>query len=186
MKRNKNSLKSLGIILVLAAITYFGTSEYFKRAEDVSDFGGMEESEVEMNIKSDLQGVVTHVSDGDTMVLKDSLGKTHKVRIDGIDAPEMGQDFGKQSKSFLEKLILNKRVSVEVVGIDQYRRILGVVSVNGTDVNKAMLRNGMAWQYKYNKNKEYALLVKQAKEQNKNIWSNPNAIDPHQWRKENK
>lgn len=176
-------------MLLLLAIAYFGGSEYIKRAQDINDFAATKPEvniDKKTKVASFLHGLVTHVSDGDTMILKDSVGDTHKIRLNGIDAPEMGQEFGNESKAFLERLVLNKSVTVEVVGVDQYRRILGVVAFGSKDVNKAMLENGMAWQYKYNKDEVYASLVRNARNKRLNIWSNPDALDPHAWRKKHK
>lgn len=176
-------------MLVIAGVAYFGGSEYIKRARDINDFS-IEKSDVNIGqsseVESILKGKIVHVSDGDTVLLEDSVGGKHRVRLNGIDAPELGQEFGNESKDFLENLVQDKKVTVEVIGIDQYTRILGVIKVGKRDINKAMLENGYAWQYKYNKDKVYTSLVEKAKSKRLNIWSNPDAMDPHTWRKKHK
>lgn len=132
-----------------------------------------------------LNGRITRVSDGDTVVLTDTKSKRHKIRLDGIDAPEIGQPFGYEAKDFVEKLVLNKDVKVKIIGVDQYNRILGIVYTGGININEELLSNGLAWQYHFNKNSEYEKLVQQAKKNRINIWSDNNSLDPYTWRKRN-
>ena len=69
-------------------------------------------------------GKVIWITDGDTVkVLRDN--QTVKIRLSGIDAPEMDQPFGKQSKRFVSKLIFGKTVDVKDLGLDRYKRTLG-------------------------------------------------------------
>jgi endonuclease YncB( thermonuclease family) len=46
-------------------------------------------------------GKVVSVHDGDTLTLRTDDGRTLKVRLQGIDAPELGQPFGKRSRDEL-------------------------------------------------------------------------------------
>lgn len=41
-----------------------------------------------------IEGRIVGVSDGDTITLLDVDNRQHKIRLDGIDAPERGQQFG--------------------------------------------------------------------------------------------
>jgi hypothetical protein len=50
-----------------------------------------------------LSGVVTHVADGDTLDFT-ANGQTHTIRLDGIDAPEGGQAFGREARLQLRAL----------------------------------------------------------------------------------
>ena len=71
-------------------------------------------------------GKVIGITDGDTVkVLRDN--QTVKIRLSGIDAPEMDQPFGKQSKRFVSKLIFGKTVDVKDLGLDRYKRTLGYI-----------------------------------------------------------
>ncbi len=82
-----------------------------------------------------LKGRVVRVSDGDTVVLLDADNLQHKIRLNGINAPENGQPYGDKSKGYLSSLIAGKEVAVEVKGKDQYqyKRILGVVYLGEVD-----------------------------------------------------
>lgn len=133
-----------------------------------------------------LRGKVVRVSDGDTVVLLDADNTQHKIRLNGIDAPENGQPYGDKSKEYLSNLIAGKEVTVEVKGTDQYKRILGVVYLGEVNINAEMVRAGYAWNYKYSKDKYYIKLQEKAKAEKKGLWMDSNAIDPWMWRKERK
>ena len=60
-----------------------------------------------------ISGKVIRVSDGDTILLQ-SGSQRIKVRMYGIDAPELKQSYGKDSKNYLENRILNKNIKMEV------------------------------------------------------------------------
>jgi len=81
-----------------------------------------------------LQGKVVSVSDGDTIKVLDATNTQHKIRLQGIDAPEKAQPFGQKSKQSLSQLVYNKQVTVEYQKKDKYGRTLGKVLHNGTDV----------------------------------------------------
>lgn len=96
-----------------------------------------------------LQGKVIAVADGDTITILDSGNKQHRIRLLGIDAPERSQDFGTNAKQHLSDLVFGKQVAVRYDKTDQYRRTLGKVMLGDLDVNREMLRAGLAWHYKY-------------------------------------
>ena len=57
-------------------------------------------------------GVVTKIIDGDSVVIiHDNILK--KIRLSYIDAPEISQDYGEDSKYFLTNLLLDKIVLVD-------------------------------------------------------------------------
>jgi endonuclease YncB( thermonuclease family) len=96
-----------------------------------------------------LEGKVIAVADGDTITILDSGNKQHRIRLLGIDAPERSQDFGTNAKQHLSDLVFGKQVAVRYDKTDQYRRTLGKVMLDDRDVNREMLRAGLAWHYKY-------------------------------------
>ena len=88
------------------------------------------------------------VSDGDTITVLDSENKQHKVRINGIDAPERGQAFGERSTQSLSALVFQKRVEARCHKKDRYGREVCAVYVNLRDVGLEQVRQGMVWHYK--------------------------------------
>ena len=97
---------------------------------------------------SALLGTVTAVHDGDTLTLSTGNSVEH-VRLQGIDAPELAQDFGEQARQALTERTLQQPVRVVYTQRDRYDRVLGqVFTADCTDVNQRLLELGMAWFYK--------------------------------------
>ena len=51
-----------------------------------------------------IEGKVIHIADGDTITILDASKQQHRIRINGIDAPEKGQPFGERSKQNLTRM----------------------------------------------------------------------------------
>lgn len=137
-----------------------------------------------------LEGKVVGMADGDTITVLEANNTQHKIRLQGIDAPEKAQAFGQKSKQSLHQLIHNKQVSVEFQKKDKYGRIVGKVLHEGTDVCLEQIKLGMAWHYKQyasEQSKEdretYALAELRAQSQKIGLWKDTNAIPPWEFRK---
>jgi len=92
------------------------------------------------------------VYSGDTFtVLVDD--KEFPVRLYGIDAPEydeeasasLNQPFGKEARDYVIAKIKGKTVQVDAYGPDAAGQIVALVSVDGENLNAALLRDGYAW-----------------------------------------
>jgi hypothetical protein len=71
-----------------------------------------------------LTGRVVGVQDGDTLTLL--VGRQPvKVRLAGIDAPELAQPYGQKAKQALSDRAYGKEARVESAGPDRYGRTLG-------------------------------------------------------------
>ena len=94
-------------------------------------------------------GKVTSVYDGDTITVITNTGEKHKIRFYGIDSPEMKpkQDYGLEARNYLNSMIYNKEVEVDVKDTDRYGRTVGEVFYKGKSVNVEMVKNGYAWYY---------------------------------------
>lgn len=132
-------------------------------------------------------GKVIRVSDGDTIVILTADNTQTRIRLDGIDCPETGQDYGQKAKQFVADLCAGKTIKIENKGIDRYKRVLGVVIVDGVNVNEELVRNGLAWHYKhFSKSTRLDSLERLAKSEKLNIWSVPDPIAPWDFRKQKK
>ena len=102
------------------------------------------------------QWQVLSIHDGDTIkVEKDGI--TEKVRFCGIDAPEISQPLGKESRDYLRSLVSpTNKVQISIVGTDKYSRKIGEIFViaDGTEkfINEEMTKSGMAYNYDTYKN----------------------------------
>ena len=91
-----------------------------------------------------MTGVVTSVHDGDTIKIGTTI-----VRLDAIDAPELAQTYGVQSRDKLKSLVEGKSVTVYYSKVDKYGRTVGSVFASGCAfANLQQVRSGSAWHYK--------------------------------------
>jgi len=78
-----------------------------------------------------LTGKVVKVADGDTVTILDN-NTQHKIRLQGIDAPERKQPFGNASRKHLATLVAGQEITVKWENRDRYGRIVGFVIVRRT------------------------------------------------------
>lgn len=129
-----------------------------------------------------LRGKVTAVGDGDSLTLLVDKQEI-KVRLEGIDAPELSQPFGKESKEILEFKALDKVANVFVAGKDQYGRCLGVLFVNDINVNQRLVMGGWAWHYKkFNDDRTLAALEIRARTFKSGLWAEADPMPPWEYK----
>ena len=126
---------------------------------------------------------VEKIIDGDT-VYASLEGKTYKLRLTEIDAPERDQPFGRQSKVFLRELLKDGEFDADISGKDQYGRYLARLYDNGVDINRKMVNEGMAWVYDfYVTDKTFYKNQQSAQQEKKGIWSKRFPAPPWEWRR---
>jgi endonuclease YncB( thermonuclease family) len=91
-----------------------------------------------------LFGKVIEVNSGDVITIF-NLNRPVRVRLLGVDAPEMDQAFGDVAKKHLSDLVYDKSVLVEYSGISADSSLTGRVSLNNADIGAQMIRDGAAW-----------------------------------------
>lgn len=129
---------------------------------------------------------VVSVHDGDTITVRST--ETSKIRLYGIDAPELKQPHGQASKHALSEMTFGKSVKVTPIGKDRYGRILAKVEFDGVDVNRAMVEQGGAWWYEQYAKGSFDLQNAQSKAQAEKIglWAEMQPIAPWDYRKKGK
>ena len=137
-----------------------------------------------------IDALVVKVADGDTITVLDGQKKTHKVRLQGIDAPEKKQAYGEKSKQNLAFLIYNRTVHVEYSKYDKYGRIIGKVSLKGQDICLEQITKGMAWHYKKYQNEQstidrelYRSTEITARDSKIGLWNDVHPTTPWDFRK---
>jgi endonuclease YncB( thermonuclease family) len=130
-------------------------------------------------------GVVSFVTDGDTLwVQPDRGGATQKLRILGIDAPEICQVGGEASRSALIQLALRQRVSVTVTRKDVYGRGLARIYLGNQDLGAQMVKSGQAWSYRWQKSPgPYAREQALAQQLQLGVFSGGRAVNPKDFRR---
>ena len=140
---------------------------------------------------------IPRVYDGDT-VKAEGHDIEIKIRLVGIDAPETsrkkhepGQPFSQQATKHLAGLVLNKVVDVKGYGMDRYNRVLGVIFVDGVNVNLEMVSVGLAEVYDGRPPRgfdtgPYVEAEKEAREAKRGMWvQGDKYISPREWRRSN-
>ena len=135
-----------------------------------------------------VSGVVTRVVDGDTLWVKTAIAvKPVKVRIVGIDAPEICQAGGRASREALVRRLLGQLVTLSTSTSsirDDYGRLLAKINLRGEDVGHWMVVNGHAWSYPYRSNRgPYAAEQSQAEAGRRGFFGDSAAENPRSFRK---
>ena len=127
---------------------------------------------------------VVKVNDGDTITIMMN-GEKQKIRLYGIDTPEINQSFGTEAKQFLSDQILNRDVEIEVKDTDRYKRLVAVVYLNNKSMNELLLKEGWAWWYEVYAKKEYKYkeLQEEAQKRKRGMWRNKGNIPPWEFRR---
>lgn len=91
--------------------------------------------------------VVASVTDGDTVKAYID-GLLQACRLEGIDAPELDQPFGPESKQALERLVVGKaNIRAGVGKRDLYGRMMTTLYAGERNVNVTLVERGYAWHY---------------------------------------
>jgi endonuclease YncB( thermonuclease family) len=135
-------------------------------------------------------GQVVGISDGDTITVQNSNNEKVKIRLAGIDCPESFQVHGEAAKQFISSIVSGKRVRIEPETIDQYGRTVGMVLVNGKNINEQLVAQGHGWVFrKYctaDYCKEWLNLEEKARKAQAGLWQDANPQPPWEWRAEQK
>jgi len=136
----------------------------------------------------ELTCTVRSVFDGDTLAASCPDGEV-RVRVFGIDAPEMGQEpWGDRSKEALRGLLPRRdSVRLRVMDQDRYHRTVAQVFAGERDVGLEMVRQGRARVYEqYNDSPVYQQAEAEARRARRGIWEKPGGQqDPATWRRLN-
>jgi endonuclease YncB( thermonuclease family)/methylphosphotriester-DNA--protein-cysteine methyltransferase len=145
------------------------------------------------NVQLVIEGKVVGVHDGDTVTVVDQANKKFTIRLQGIDAPELKQEFGAASQKNLSAMVLGKQVSIYWNKVDKYRRTVGTIMLDGRDINIEQVKAGVAWHYKKYEDEQspadrvtYAAAEETARAAKLGLWSAANVVAPGDWRQETK
>jgi endonuclease YncB( thermonuclease family) len=133
-------------------------------------------------------GRVVAVADGDTLTISTDTGKA-VVRLNGIDAPERGQPHDSEARTALAALAEGRLVTLDTNKRDRYGRLVGRVSIDGTDIGLTMIAEGHAWAFRRYLNElpradryAYREAEAQARSASKGLWAQAAPMPPWEWR----
>jgi micrococcal nuclease len=131
-----------------------------------------------------ISGKVISVIDGNTFEILTAEKESYKIMFFGIDSPELTQEYGEKAKDFLEKMILEKTISVEIQGKDRWGTRLGTFEVDGEDPRIKLLEEGLAWTAERNPIEALDALKEKAKQDGKGLWQETEPVAPWTFRRQ--
>ena len=141
-------------------------------------------------IAAEIEGTIVGVADGDTVTLLDASKTQHRIRLDGIDAPERTQPHGQRARQSLAELAHGRTARAHCPKVDRYGRAVCRVIVDGVDVGLEQIRRGFAWHYvKYAHEQRaidranYARAESDARSAHAGLWSFSDPTPPWDYRR---
>jgi endonuclease YncB( thermonuclease family) len=132
----------------------------------------------------DFSGVVTNIIDGDTIEVS-ANGKNKKIRLYGIDCPELAQPYGQEAKNYTYLRAIYKTVKVRYIDLDNYGRILAyIILPDGSNLNQEIVKAGYAWRYFNSNDPKLGQLESEARASGSGLWSDYKPTPPWEWRKQ--
>lgn len=126
---------------------------------------------------------VCSVHDGDTL----RLCSGERIRLWGIDAPELKQPMGEASRDYLRALVKDREVDLACKGKSYNRRVCCVkVRVDGRslDLQRELVGHGLAFDDKRYSGGAYMEAEAFARKMNRGTWRLPGGgVRPWVWRK---
>ena len=128
------------------------------------------------------------IADGETLTLL--VDKTqHRIRIDGIDAPERTQPYSQRARQSLDDLAKGKQATAQCSKVDKYGRDVCLVIIDGTDIGLEQLRRGLAWFFvRYaeelspDRRTQYEAAEAEAKAKGRGLWRDITPVPPWDYR----
>ena len=127
-----------------------------------------------------IDGKCVKVIDGDTILVECEKGR-QTVEIDGIDAPELGQPWGKDVRSFVKNMVGGESIELEVVSSDA-DVIRARVMIDGADLSEILVSRGLAWVPDDAGDPELAELGERARKLPCGLWTDTDAQAPWEFR----
>jgi len=131
-----------------------------------------------------LFGKVIEVNSGDVITIY-NLNRPVRVKLMGVDAPEMNQAFGDVAQRHLADLVFEKSVVVEYAGIAADSSLTGRVLLNDADIGAQMIRDGAAWfdlrsgdRLSANDREIYQQSETAARGEKRGLWQQENPVAP--------
>ncbi|MPZ16647.1 MAG: hypothetical protein GEV06_01845 [Luteitalea sp.] len=128
---------------------------------------------------------VIEVVDGDTIIVNDARGPL-TLHLDGIDAPELDQELGREARTFLDALAVSRVVTVRVKSrAPAGAESIAWVELKGSSLSLALLEEGLAWYCRrHSGNRDLQRAETMARVKKKGLWRTLHPMPPWQHRGE--
>lgn len=134
---------------------------------------------------------VLKVYDGDTITVRRlNLRRSQtSIRMAYIDAPEIKQTYGNESRETLQGYVLDRWVKVTVIQKDKYGRYVAEVRRGRQYINALMVQKGAAWAYpdyirSEQQKKEWLGFQQHAKQKKRGLWNSRSPQAPQAYRRQ--
>ncbi|MDO5675388.1 MAG: thermonuclease family protein [bacterium] len=134
------------------------------------------------------QASVVSVGDGDSLKVRRDT-RVLKVRLYGIDSPELNQAHGRAARSVARQwLPPGRQIEVEPMYRDNYGRIVALVWVQGRLINAELVQSGAAWVYpRFCRSQDICrpmnALQEEARQARRGLWQEKQPEPPWQWKR---
>ncbi|MBX9787552.1 MAG: thermonuclease family protein [Pirellulales bacterium] len=136
----------------------------------------------------ELAGRVIDIPDSDVVVIQFGT-QQRTVRLAGVDAPEMPQPYGGTARMALVRWASGRQAIVEVTRREQGDRLEGRVLVDGRDLGRDLVDQGLAWRLPLvdesragDYSRDLAAVERMARRRHRGLWSRSSPLPPWQWR----
>jgi endonuclease YncB( thermonuclease family) len=141
-----------------------------------------------------VEGIVLDVHDGDSFTFRGDNGRRLRIRVSGIDAPELHQPYADQSRRHLEEMLRGRRLRIDPIKQDVFDRTVAKVWVLDpdqppTDAALSLVEAGLAWHFvRYRADQppadvpRYAQAERAARARRAGLWQDAEAEAPWDFR----
>lgn len=139
---------------------------------------------------SSFTGRTIDVADGDTITVLNQNNESVKIRLAGNDCPEGSQANGNNVKQFTLSKVSEKRARIQPETVDKYGRTVGIVLINGENLNEEIVSHGHGWVYRKYCTADYCndwlKLEETARDARIGLWEDKKPQPPWDWRTEHR
>ena len=135
------------------------------------------------------RGKVVKINTGDSFIIISLQNSFDRVRLYGVDCPELDQPGGREAVRASSELIFMQEVALTPLEPDEHGRFTSLVQLpGGLLLNEELVRLGLAWVDPRHCREawcgSWARLEEEARAARRGLWADENPVPPWQWRGE--
>jgi endonuclease YncB( thermonuclease family) len=132
-----------------------------------------------------LEGSVRYVADGDSLGFAPARGGPPlAVRLHGVDAPEICQAWGPESRAALQRMAQGRTLRLLVRGRDDRGRLIAQLHHGEVDIGQRLVADGHAWSHRYRHDRgPYVQQERIAQALGRGLHAEPGVLRPREFRR---